>query len=483
MRARTADTRAVDWRASNRAAARLLGATWAAAGLLATLNAVMPSGRGTSRLLALVMGTSTAVAGLLVCVMPWDRWPRRALLLLVPVSFAVVGAGPLLGSEASQRYVAYNHGGYFVVVFVWIGLTQPRWTSAALSPVAAVGYALPLALSDAHGADGVKSVTVAVPICILVGESISWIVSRLRAVTAELQGTASRLSVSESRFRTLVNRGSDALVVVAPDATVSFVSESGRRVLGDAPERIEGRDLLSLVHPEDRAAVRRLLAEPDEPEGNVTAELRLAAPGGEWLTLEAAVSPMHHDPEVGGTVLSLRDVTGRKGAEAELHRRATRDPLTGLPNRESCMDHMERALAASKRDGSTVAVLFLDLDGFKRVNDEHGHDEGDALLVAAAGAMSGVLRSGEVLARIGGDEFVAVLERVSSRDDASHVAERLISAVAEAASGRRSRSGVTASAGVAFSGDGSSAAGLLRAADEAMYAAKAAGRNRFALAA
>ena len=471
----------MDRRISNRAAARLIGAIWAAAGFTAIVNAALPSARGTSRGLAFAMGIGVVVAAAVVVSLPWDRWSGRLLLVLVPVSFGVIATGPLMGTESSQRYVAYNHAPYFVVVLVWIGLTQARWTSALLSPVAAVGYALPLALSASHGAEGVKSVTVAVPICVLVGETIARVVDRLGKVTAELEATAVRLAGSEARFRAIVDRGSDALLVVALDGTVSFVSESGRRVLGDAPERFEGRSLLSLVHPEDVPAVRRMLAEPDAALVKATSVIRFAGPGGAWLHLDEAVSPMHEDPKIAGTVLSLRDGTVRKDAEAELQRRATRDALTGLANRDACSEHLERALAGARRDESRIAVLFVDLDGFKRVNDEYGHEAGDMLLVAVAARMGDALRSGELLARVGGDEFVAVIEGVETVEDAERVAERLVAAVSSAAASGPHSYEVTASIGVAVVRGDSSAAEAVRRADAAMYRAKGAGRNRFEL--
>ncbi len=117
---------------SRRVTARVLGATWVVAGFVATVDSALPTGRGTSRALGLVIGPTISICGLLIGRLPWDRWPHRSVLALVPISFAVIATGPLLGSAELQRYVAYNHAGYFVVVFVWIGLTQPRWTESAL---------------------------------------------------------------------------------------------------------------------------------------------------------------------------------------------------------------------------------------------------------------------------------------------------------------------------------------------------------------
>jgi diguanylate cyclase (GGDEF)-like protein len=180
----------------------------------------------------------------------------------------------------------------------------------------------------------------------------------------------------------------------------------------------------------------------------------------------------------------LEDITGRKYVEEELIRRAVHDPLTGLPNRRLLEDRLANALArlARRRHGG-VAVIFLDLDGFKEVNDTFGHLGGDELLVAVGQRLLLTLRPSDTLARIGGDEFVAMLEDVASQDDACRVAERLMEALSTPFPLGAREVQVTASAGISLGTDHRIRPELLiRDADAAMYLAKRNGRNRIEMA-
>jgi diguanylate cyclase (GGDEF)-like protein/PAS domain S-box-containing protein len=179
-------------------------------------------------------------------------------------------------------------------------------------------------------------------------------------------------------------------------------------------------------------------------------------------------------------VLSM-DITPMKHYQKQLEDLAHFDVLTHLPNRLLLADRLDHAMRQSQRRKQTLAVVFLDLDGFKAVNDQHGHAVGDALLIALSQRMKGALRDGDTLARIGGDEFVAVLVDLQNPEDAQPVLERLLQAAADPVTVGQAHIQVSASMGISvFPRDGTHADLLLRRADQSMYQAKLAGRNRYA---
>jgi len=180
-------------------------------------------------------------------------------------------------------------------------------------------------------------------------------------------------------------------------------------------------------------------------------------------------------------VVLCMDITPMKSYQKQLEDMAHFDALTHLPNRLLLADRLDHAMRQSQRRKQTLAVVFLDLDGFKAVNDQHGHAVGDALLIALSQRMKGALRDGDTLARIGGDEFVAVLADLQNPEDAQPVLERLLQAAADPVTVGTAHIQVSASMGISvYPRDGAHADLLLRRADQSMYQAKLAGRNRYA---
>lgn len=188
-------------------------------------------------------------------------------------------------------------------------------------------------------------------------------------------------------------------------------------------------------------------------------------------------TPDGHPEWMAGTHL---DITERKIMEERLDRLAHHDPLTGLPRRDLFEDRMMQAMAQSRRRQTRVAVAFIDLDGFKRVNDENGHAAGDALLVEVANRMLSLLRAGDTVARLGGDEFVMLLTDLQPSDDGVKHVERIMIALSEPVRYQGNDLRVTSSVGIVHYPDAGDVTGdeLMRRADKAMYAAKAAGKNR-----
>jgi len=189
-----------------------------------------------------------------------------------------------------------------------------------------------------------------------------------------------------------------------------------------------------------------------------------------WAETSGVPIVWNHAP---ATLNVINDITARKFAEERIQHMAEHDALTGLPNRSLLLDRLERALAAAQREARLVALLFIDLDGFKPVNDEYGHEVGDALLKAVAVRLGETLRHADTAARIGGDEFVALLPAITAAADALHIAGKLRAALSAPFDIGGRRIGISASFGVAlYPQDGDTPAELMRKADAAMYVDK-----------
>jgi diguanylate cyclase (GGDEF)-like protein/PAS domain S-box-containing protein len=249
-------------------------------------------------------------------------------------------------------------------------------------------------------------------------------------------------------------------------------------VLGRTPpERVPNFDSQEVVPMVRRAFAGETFYAPDA---------RFAVPEtGRTGWVSAFFGPFHDDRgAVAGVIVLVRDITERKSAEEQIEYQAYHDALTGLANRLLFREHLTLALALSQRRWRYVAVLFLDLDHFKTINDTRGHACGDALLGQIASRLRSCVREGDTIARVGGDEFALVLQDLDKRGDAALVATKLLNVVAEPLELDGERLSITTSIGIAvFPGDGDDADDLLRNADNAMYRAKARGRNTFELAA
>jgi diguanylate cyclase (GGDEF)-like protein/PAS domain S-box-containing protein len=291
------------------------------------------------------------------------------------------------------------------------------------------------------------------------------------------------LRQSEARFRALVQNSSDAITLVDPDAVVTYETPSVERVLGYPGPGLVGRPLLDLAHPGDLARMNAWFTEITSRRGATSSiELRLMRGDGTWLEVEAVGNNLEGDPNVGATVVTIRDVSERKQFERRLSHQAFHDSLTELANRALLNDRLEHALTRRNRDSDTVALLVIDLDDFKVINDSLGHAAGDALIVEIADRLRNVFRPSDTTARLGGDEFAVVLEGLSDEDGALRAVERTLEALREPLVVEGKEVFVQASIGVAFARDASETAqSLFRNADVAMYVAKAAREGSYAV--
>jgi diguanylate cyclase (GGDEF)-like protein/PAS domain S-box-containing protein len=283
---------------------------------------------------------------------------------------------------------------------------------------------------------------------------------------------------SERRFSALVTSSGDIVIIAGVDRDLQYASPAFTAVLGYPSAAAFNLLGERLVHPDDQDGLDAALNASVETDAVVSHELRLRTIAGEWLWFEAAISNLTNDPDVNGYVANLRDITRRKDAEDKLAHAALHDSLTGLPNRALILNRTEQMLARARREETPIAALFLDLDDFKDINDTLGHEAGDQLLAAMASRMSGILRAGDTVGRLGGDEFIILVEGASLAAGAEVVAERIRDVLRTpfqiAASAIPLE--VTASIGIA-EGDREQAGDLLRDADIALYRAKAAGKD------
>jgi diguanylate cyclase (GGDEF)-like protein/PAS domain S-box-containing protein len=291
-------------------------------------------------------------------------------------------------------------------------------------------------------------------------------------------GLTDELLGSETRFRSLVQNCSDVIAVVDRGGSVRYLSPTVTRVLGYAPSSLQRASLETLLHPSDLERWRDFFAEVLQGREPVSLNCRLRHHASGWRHTEIVAANLLDEPSVAGVVLNVRDVSQRKVLEEELVHRASHDSLTGLPNRTHFLDRLRTALSNSARQDS-LAVLFIDLDDFKTVNDTFGHAAGDSVLLDVTTRLTSCLRPGDLASRLSGDEFAVLLEGIEPGGEAARVSERLLAAIAEPFLVVRESMRLHASIGVAVGGMGvEDAEDLLHRADLAMYSAKGNGKNR-----
>ncbi|MGY1855011.1 diguanylate cyclase domain-containing protein [Modestobacter sp. SYSU DS0290] len=284
----------------------------------------------------------------------------------------------------------------------------------------------------------------------------------------------------ERRFRSVVHATSDVMALLDAAGEVAFVSDSVTDVLGWAREDVVGRNVRQLLHAEDGDLFtpEGHLVIRDQDRSQVFVVQALHRDGG-WRHLEVSSSDRRDDPVIDGVLLTARDVTERLELQRRLSFQATHDDLTGLPNRAAVLDRAD-ALLADPRGRGRLAVVFLDLDGFKEVNDTLGHGHGDQLLAQVGPRLRPVVRDGDLVGRLGGDEFAVLMPGVSPAEAVS-AATRLRAALQQPFPVEGHQLDVDASLGIAVSGpDAADTETLFRQADIAMYRAKA-GRTGVAL--
>jgi diguanylate cyclase (GGDEF)-like protein/PAS domain S-box-containing protein len=425
------------------------------------------------RLPRLLLGACLAIGGITLV---------EALILvgappLTPIGWPSLG---MIAAAAIAGFTGLVGGAIAVVSYYVISLAQPERFPEFFS----------------HAAN-TASWTVAVGV--LAGAAVLVRGRLVRLATAEAELIVRRkyeiaLRDSEEQLRIERDRlemAIDGSNVVLWDTDIAthrvYLSEAWARILGTG----EGDtvttlpELLALVHPEDAEAVRRAAIEALKGHRPAYAvEHRVRARNGEWrwLLSRGRVTEREANGRATRLIGTNVDITERKRIEEAVHSAAQSDPLTGLSNRLLFDDRLRVALTRSRRSGSDLAVLYLDLDRFKQVNDTLGHPAGDRLLKDVALRLRACVRQSDTVARLGGDEFVVLLEDLRDREHAVVVAEKIIEEMRRPIRIEGRDLAVTTSVGLAYAHAGTDGESLLKRADKALYEAKAAGRDCFSVA-
>ena len=279
---------------------------------------------------------------------------------------------------------------------------------------------------------------------------------------------------ADERFQALFLHAPDMVAVLDAGGRIAYSSPSAASVLHFPAGSLQGSSVFELVHPEDRPRMREAFATLlNERDAVQRLQTRILNGAGDATWFEFTASNQMQNPALTGIVINARDISENRAFQERLHHEATHDALTGLPNRR----RMQDALDTSLRDDA-VAVLFLDLDGFKPVNDAHGHEAGDELLRQIAERLSACVRDGDVLARVGGDEFVVLMPGVTAQADAEAMSHRVRTAVERPFQVLGAEISIGASVGVHLATSSDDPDQALRAADHAMYTVKHLGGGR-----
>ncbi len=347
------------------------------------------------------------------------------------------------------------------------------WLAMAICGLHFTGMtAITVAPGTAEPADGVLLGTTRLAVAVG-GVSLSILIASLVAVLVEHQ--LSRRSLRDmSRMRLMSNLAQEVLFIHR-DGVVLEVNSAGERLFKAAADDIIGRPVMSLFAKDSAPALIR--RERCPPMDRRPEEMEFQSVDGTHVAVELSCQPIDYLGKP-ATVVALRDLTDRKRDEARIRHLARHDALTNLPNRFNLQERLDIALDAAAQTGRAIALVYIDLDRFKPVNDLYGHAAGDALLIQASKRILGEIHALDTLARIGGDEFVMIVTSQPQPEKASSIATRVIEALRRPFQIEGHRIEIGASIGIAlYPQDGADADALMRSADAAMYRAKQEGRG------
>jgi diguanylate cyclase (GGDEF)-like protein/PAS domain S-box-containing protein len=287
------------------------------------------------------------------------------------------------------------------------------------------------------------------------------------------------LRESEERFRALTEQSTDIIFIADPSGQIKYASPSVHTVLAVHGDSLVGTNMIDRVHPDDFAKTMSTGPRSVAYRQNPIVEFRLRHADGRWLYFECVVRNLIQHKNIGGIVYNARNITERKQAQEQLLFNATHDGLTGLPDRALFLGRLQSIVDRMKRHPhETAAVLFVDIDDFKVVNDCYGHEIGDALIKEVSNRLRACLRSDGTITRMGGDEFTVLVEDVTDPSDAIRVAERIQSSFERPFLLEGLEVFKSMSIGIALTSPETSAEAVLQNADIAMYRAKSQGKAR-----
>ena len=428
-----------------------------------------------------IVGTLTLVAhrkGIGLVDFPTQRWDFVASMLLI----AVVGSAVFYQSSDPLLFLAYPPLVFAVLRHRFAGVVGGILILAVISSIAITLGHSPLPL--VHDGSATER---AIVLQLFIGAACltSFPIALAMAERARL---SARMRESELGYRMLANYSHDVVVRMRADGERLYVSPSAKDVLGWEPEEML-EPSYGLIHPDDRATQEQVIATVLASGEPVTTSCRVRHKQGHYIWMEADARPI---PGVDGmatdVIFAGRDITKRMSAEdalrasrKELEAQARIDSLTGLPNRRQFDEQLVLALNRLRQSDSGLALMYIDIDFFKAVNDCHGHAAGDEVLRVFGQRLNNCVRSGDLVARIGGDEFVVIVEDLLSVTSAEIIARKLTLAMGESIAVNGIELDVTASIGIAFSTHPAGTKDLTSVADAALYAAKKAGGNTWRL--
>jgi diguanylate cyclase (GGDEF)-like protein/PAS domain S-box-containing protein len=379
---------------------------------------------------------------------------------------AILAARPFTGSALGSAIATT------AAVVQYAGVTAFFLATGRLrlwdSPLASAGMSGTSALDE-----GARLVLLAVTGAVAT-YATGWTDETLRRAIDALRGI-------EARFRSMFNHSAAGIALLETDGTILETNGALREFLGYEEKELEGASASSFSPPEDAESIRALTHDLGTGlRESASSELRFVRRDGHltWGTLVLSRADADGGPKL---IAIVQDVSERKRLEAELAHQAFHDSLTELANRALFRDRVEHALSRSNRQRDRVAVLFLDLDNFKTINDSYGHGEGDELLRSVAGRLKNATRGCDTVARLGGDEFAVLLENVRDDEDTIIVADRIKLALTEPFQVGRYAISINVSIGIARATEADGTEEILRNADVAMYSAKSRGKGRYAI--
>jgi diguanylate cyclase (GGDEF)-like protein/PAS domain S-box-containing protein len=439
---------------------------------------------------------------------------RRAIQMLTLSSLVMFGSDMILGYDIVQKGT-YQMGswtdlGWQSAMMLWVlAAFQQRWrvtqpandipaeqeTTFAVGgiPYAAVfvGYGLLViaarsyweVLGELIGPVLLLTALVLTRQIIAIRENTQLLMERV-AQEIRLRQLLTESVAQEARFHSLVQNSSDVITVVDEHGMIQFMSPAVESIFGWLSHESLGMNIRDIVHRDDATAVSDFLDRLQSKDGATAPGsliIRCRNKAGEWRSLETVATVLMDDPAINGIVLNTRDVSERMALHAKLSHQAYHDPLTQLANRSWFHTQVENALERSQSFTNHVAVLFLDLDNFKNINDSLGHAAGDKILIEVGQRLLNATRGADTVARLGGDEFAVLVNRVASEADLVVIAERITNSMHAPLVLRTGDVFSSVSIGIAIGNTGQSVDELLRNADVAMYVSKRHGKGSYTI--
>ncbi|MHA4866309.1 putative bifunctional diguanylate cyclase/phosphodiesterase [Duganella sp. PWIR1] len=302
----------------------------------------------------------------------------------------------------------------------------------------------------------------------------------IRMVLELAEGKLAALERSEERFRRIVHNAEEGIWEIDAASRTSFVNPKMAQMLGYSIEEMLEQPLVAFMDEEGRIILERNIAQRQRGVSE-RHEFKFIRKDGRDLWATLATNPIFDaDGSYRGALALVTDVTASRASAELVWHQANFDELTALPNRHMFNDRLGQEIKKARREGSQLALLFIDLDDFKQVNDTLGHHQGDAVLVEAARRIGLCVRSSDTVARLGGDEFTVILSGLDQPDSVDRIAASMLALLGRPVTLDAASPSVSASVGIAlYPADAATPEDLLRSADQAMYAAKQSGRNRY----